>query len=184
MKVAPTNKIVQQGSWLIGACGIDRVSDIVQYAVKYPIVPKTLNLNSYDELMKFMISKVIPSIRDVLQVEKSLWDEHGVAEVPDDSSFILVTHGRSFEVSETLGVTLNREYAAVGSGTEFAYGYLAQAWKDLDWVNKHDKHAVAAVQSAIKHDLYCANPIMAYKSYSNGEVAQFRKGVGQGVVSK
>lgn len=184
MKHSPTNKIVQQGTWLIGACGIDRVCDVVQFAVKYPVVPKTLDIDNYNEMMRFMVTKVVPVIRDALQSEKSLWDEHGVAEIPDDSYFTLVTHGKSFTISESLGVSVNREYAAIGSGTEMATGYLAYAWKDKEWVGNHDKHAIAAVESAIKHDLYCAGPVMAFRSFPDGSVEQYRKGLGEGVVAR
>jgi len=183
-KASNTNKIVQQGSWLIGAAGLDRVCDVVQYQVRYPQFPKNLDLDNYDELMKFMVSKVVPVIRESLQVEKSLWDDHGVAEIPDESYFMLVTHGRSFTISESFGVSVNRDYTSIGSGSNLALGYLAAAWKDPNWNKKHDLHAVTSVESAIKHDSYCSAPIMAYKSFEDGEVKMYRKGLGVGVMDK
>ncbi len=62
IKATPTNKIVQQGTWLIGAAGADRVCDVVQFGIKYPVVPKTVNLDDYNEAMKFMVTKVVPVI--------------------------------------------------------------------------------------------------------------------------
>jgi 20S proteasome alpha/beta subunit len=184
IKATPTNKIVQQGTWLIGAAGADRVCDVVQFGIKYPIVPKTVNLDDYNEAMKFMVTKVVPLIRDAMSDEQSLKTENGVAGIPDDSYFTLVTHGKSFTISETLGVSVNRDYSVIGSGTELAMGYLAHGWKDPEWVKKHDQHAAWAVEAAIKHDTYCGAPVMAYKSFPSGEVKMYRKGVGTGTVEK
>ena len=171
--LSPMRKIIRQGDWLIAAAGADRVCDVLQYIVKYPVVPPKLKTEKDDYVWYQWIAKrVIPVIRKGLQEELSLDTEHGVAELPD-SEFLLVTHGRAFSISSTLGISACAPYAAIGSGGSLALGSLATAFHNTDnWEQDHIYHIHQALETAIRHDSFSHPPIYGYVSKTNGVIRE------------
>jgi hypothetical protein len=170
----PMRKIVRQGDWLIAAAGADRVCDVLQFVTKYPVVPPKLK-NEKDETLwyQWIAKRVIPIIRKALQDELTLDTEHGVAELPD-SEFLLITHGKCFSISATLGISSCKPYWAIGSGGGLALGSLSTAFHTSDdWKTNHDIHLFNAVETAVRHDSFSHPPIYGYVSKANGKIQEW-----------
>lgn len=170
----PMRKIVRQGDWLIAAAGADRVCDVLQYIVKYPVVPPKLKNEKDDYLWYQWIAKrVIPIIRKATTDELTLETEHGVAELPD-SEFLLVTHGRAFSIGATLGISSCSPYWAIGSGGSLALGSLSTAFHTSDtWELNHATYLYKALETAIRHDSFSHPPIYGYISKANGKILEW-----------
>lgn len=170
----PMNKIVRQGEWLIAAAGADRTCDVLQYITKYPVVPPNLKKNKDEQdWYKWLVKRVIPIIRKSAQDELSLDTKDGVAELPD-SELMLVTHGRAFSISATLGISRVEPYWAIGSGGSLALGSLATNYMNSkDWKTKHDTYLLQALQVAVKHDSFSHKPIYGFISYPNGRITSW-----------
>lgn len=166
------NKIVRQNEWLIAAAGADRSCDVLQYATKYPPVPAILKQETDDiQWYKWMTKRVIPAIKKATQNEASLEIKDGVAEIPD-SELILVTHGRAFGISATLGISKLEPYWAIGSGGSIALGALAAYTNYDDWKETHSYYCYKAVQAATKHDSFSHKPIKGYISTRTGKIKE------------
>lgn len=161
------NKIVKQGTWLIGVCGEDRICDVIQYAAKFPKVPDALLNKKTDEWYPWIVTRVIPQIQKAVEenLHKSYHNSIG------DSEAIIVTHGHSFLVGETLGITKAEPYWSVGSGSSLAMGALAKSQYEPDWKDNHGKYAKESIEIAQIHDPYTRGKITGYKSFSTGRIA-------------
>lgn len=166
----PMNKIVRQGDWLIASAGADRVCDVVQYLTKYPVIPPALKKQSdIQEWYRFIAKRVIPVIRKTAQEELSLDVKDGVAELPD-AELMLVTHGRAFSISATLGISKVEPYWAIGSGGTLALGSLATTHTQYDFETKLEQYTYKALTVAIKHDSFSHPPIYGYVSHKSGKI--------------
>lgn len=161
-------KIVRQGTWLIAACGEDRICDVVQYVVKYPPVPKYLLKRPADQWYSWVVSQVIPKISAAIEKTMPKAYKNSIG----DSQLIIVTHGRAFLIGETLGVTRADPYWSVGSGSHLALGSLTNASKTTTWSTKHLTHAIAAVKTAQRHDPYTRGKITGYISQPDGNIEE------------
>jgi ATP-dependent protease HslVU (ClpYQ) peptidase subunit len=171
---APMNKIVRQGDWLIAAAGSDRVCDVLQYVIKYPAIPPTLKKKE-DEMnwFEYIAKRIIPLIRKVAQEQLTLDVKDGVAELPD-SELILVTHGKAFSISNTLGVSRCSPYWAIGSGGTLALGSLATAFrKNKNWESQHANYLYEAIETAITHDSFSHPPIYGWVSQTSGTIKRW-----------
>ena len=170
----PMNKIIRQGDWLIAAAGADRVCDVMQYVIKYPTVPPTLKKKT-DEASwyEYIAKRIIPLIRKVAQDELTLDTKDGVAELPD-SEIILMTHGRAFGISASLGISRLSPYWAIGSGGSIALGALSTIYdNEPDWETRHEDYCHAAIRAAIKHDSFSHAPTTGYRSLPSGRITQW-----------
>jgi ATP-dependent protease HslVU (ClpYQ) peptidase subunit len=170
----PMNKIIRQGEWLIAAAGSDRVCDTLQYIVKYPAIPPQLKKKE-DEMSwyQWIAKRVIPLIRKIAQEQLTLDVKDGVAELPD-SELLLVTHGKAFSISNTLGISRCTPYWAIGSGGSLALGSLATAHrKQKDWDTNHPTYLYEAIETAITHDSFSHPPIYGWVSQTNGTIKQW-----------
>lgn len=170
----PMNKIIRQGEWLIAAAGADRVCDVLQYIIKYPAIPPQLKKKE-DEMSwyQWIAKRVIPLIRKITQEQLTLDVKDGVAELPD-SELLLVTHGKAFGISNTLGISRCTPYWAIGSGGSLALGSLATAHrKQKDWDTNHPIYLYEAIETAITHDSFSHPPIYGWVSQTNGTIKQW-----------
>ena len=169
----PMKKIIRQGEWLIAASGADRVCDVLQFIVKYPAIPPTVKKKDDDlDWYQWIAKRIIPMIRKAAQDELTLDTKDGVAELPD-SELILVTHGRAFSISNTLGISNASPYWAIGSGGSLALGALSVLYNTTTWNLNHATHCHKAIQTAIKHDSFSHPPIYGYISNKNGNIKQW-----------
>lgn len=162
-------KVVKQGTWLIGVCGDDRVCDVVQYATKFPKVPENLVGRPIEEWYPWIVTKVITEIQNAIQehLHKDNWNL-------GESSVLLVTHGHSFLVSETLGVVKAEPYWAIGSGSQLAMGVLSQKRTESNWRSAHGSYAKQAVEVAEIHDPFTRGKVSGYKSYPSGKITEIK----------
>lgn len=169
----PMNKIVRQGDWLIAAAGADRVCDVVQYITKYPVIPPTLKKQeNIQEWYRFLAKRVIPIIRKSAQEELSLDVKDGVAELPE-AELMLVTHGRAFSISGTLGISKVEPYWAIGSGGTLALGSLATTQNNKDFHNRLEHYTQLAINIAIKHDSFSHPPVYGFVSHKTGKIIKW-----------
>lgn len=170
----PMNKIIRQGEWLIAAAGSDRVCDVLQYIIKYPAIPPQLKKkHDYISWYQWIAKRIIPLIRKTAQEQLTLDVKDGVAELPD-SELLLVTHGRAFSISNTLGISSCTPYWAIGSGGSLALGSLATAFrKSKDWQTNHPRYLYDAVETATIHDSFSHPPIYGWISLPNGTIKQW-----------
>jgi len=152
------SKIVQQNSWLIGVAGNARVCDQLQYLIEYPKPPEELVKRDQQDWFGWMVTKVIPLIDDTIK------------DTEMDAELLLVTHGKSFLVSENFSVLSARPYWAIGTGAELALGALAESQYNPDWHKNHDLSATRAVSVASMHDPNTRGTLDRYSSYSDGLV--------------
>lgn len=160
-------KVVQQGTWLIGVCGEDRVCDVLQYTVTYPKVPQILFGKPIEKWYPWVVKQVVPKIASAVDhgLHKSYRGTLG------DSEVLLVTHGHTFLIGETLGVSKGEPYWAVGSGSHLAMGAMSTAYKsNPDWNSQHSEFAYDAIKTAQIHDPYTRGKITGYKSLPSGQV--------------
>jgi ATP-dependent protease HslVU (ClpYQ) peptidase subunit len=151
-------KIVQQDTWLIGVAGNARVCDQLQYLIEYPKPPAELLKRDQQDWFGWMVTKVVPLIADV------------VKDTEMDAECLLVTHGKSFLVSENFSVLSARPYWAIGSGAELALGVLAHSQYNPDWYKNHDLSARHALQVASMHDPNTRGSIDVWNSHHTGKV--------------
>lgn len=160
------NKIVQQGTWLIAVCGEDRICDVVQYAARFPKVPENLIKKSTDEWYPWIVTKVIPQIQKAVEenLHKSYHNSIG------ESEALIVSHGKSFLIGESLGITKAEPYWGVGSGASLAMGALAKSQYEPDWGKNHQEYARQSIEIAQIHDPYTRGKITGYKSLPSGRI--------------
>lgn len=166
-------KIVRQNEWLIGAAGADRTCDVLQYLTKYPPIPETIKLKNEQGWYEWIAKRIIPIIRKSAQAELSLEIKDGVAEIPE-SELILVTHGKAFGISASLGISRLNPYWAVGSGGSVALGALATYNQQADWSTRHSDYCMKAVQTATQHDSFSHPPVYGYASYPSGKIKELK----------
>jgi ATP-dependent protease HslVU (ClpYQ) peptidase subunit len=159
------NKIVRQMTWVIGVSGEDRICDVIQYAVKWPKVPDLLVNKDYSHWLSWMVQKVIPIIQQT--IESSISKSSSTLE---NSEAILVTHGKSFLIGETLGLTQTGSYWAIGSGQKVAIGALAANQYTTSWDKNLENNGRDAISVAQQFDPYTRGNITGYRSLVNGHV--------------
>ena len=131
-----TPKIVEVGKYLIGISGDTRPGDILAYNWKPP-------LYCGENPVQFMGKKVIPSISKAFND-----NNYDYNKVDKDGGFdyILAFNGNIFRVACDLSFFQadNGAYG-IGSGGQFALGYLTSIIKpgmELDYVKRHARKAV------------------------------------------
>ena len=73
-----------------------------------------------------------------------------------DSVFIVANDSGIFRIAADMDVTRFEQYAAIGSGSEYALGALRVLYDDLD---DPEVIAIRAVEVGIACDIYCDGPI-------------------------
>lgn len=147
-------KIVQQKTWLIAVAGDARACDVLQYAIKYPTPPKSLT-----DWNRWMVTKVVPLI------------DGGIGNAKDeDWEAILVTHGQSFLITNSLGVLTASPYWSIGSGSKLALGVLADSQYSDNWLKNQDIVARHALSVASMHDPFTRGTFDVFVSHHTGRV--------------
>ena len=170
LKHPDMNKIVRQGTWLIGVCGDNRICDLLQYQVSYPKPPVSLIKKPVDEWYKWVVKTVVPKIIDAVDhnLHKSYRGTIG------DSEALIITHGRAFYIDEGLGIGKAEPYWAVGSGSHLALGSLATQSENTEW-EEHYTYARQAIEMAQVYDPYTRGNISGYISHRSGKIEEYIK---------
>jgi len=125
-------KITPVKDFLIAGAGLAFVCDVVQQKW-IPPSPTITEKKTPENLYKFMINKVMPSLRKTLidsGYERTPYEHrHGEA----DFTLLLAVDGRIFEIDDDYGVTKTEDgFYAIGSGGSFALGalYAGANWEE------------------------------------------------------
>jgi 20S proteasome alpha/beta subunit len=153
-------KIVQHKTWLIAVAGDTRACDDIQYRVNYPNPPVQVRDKHINDWYKWVVVNVVPLI------------SAAITNKDDDLDAILVTHGRSFTITSTLGVISAMPYWAIGSGAELALGVLADQQYNPDWHKNHDLIARQAIAAASMHDPFTRGTVDLWYSNHTGVIYQ------------
>ena len=114
-------KYAERGAFIIAGSGEVLPCDIVQNMWTPPRLLATDKANIY----KFMITKVVPSIREVLTKNGYNFDEQHDKKEGERFHFLIACNGELFDVDQELSVTRDqRGYYAIGSGGAYALGAL------------------------------------------------------------
>ena len=131
-----TPKIVEAGKFLIGISGDTRPGDILSYNWKPP-------LYKAEDPVQFMGKKVIPSIINAFN--DNTYDYNKV-DKEGGFDYLIAFNGNIFRIACDLSFfASNRDVYAIGSGGQFALGYLYSIWKpdmELEYATKHARKAV------------------------------------------
>lgn len=113
-------KIVERGPYIIAGSGEVAASDIIQH-IWTPPTPKG---NDWNDLYHFVISTVVPSMKQCFKDNEYKWNE--VSEDDDTRfSFLLAVGGTVFEISDDFSVGMDSTgYYGIGSGSDYAVGAL------------------------------------------------------------
>ena len=112
-------KIVERNKYLIGIAG--RV--IALQAIQNNWNPPALNATYKDSLYKFVITKIVPSLKMFIEDAKIFTDKE--KEVGELFSVLIAIKGELFEIDEDYSVSRREDGVyAIGSGSEYALGAL------------------------------------------------------------
>ena len=164
-------KVVKNGDWIIAGAGWSRPSDVVQYVMKWPTIPKQIVSQGQQSMTVWIIKNVIPKISATLEKNKSIDLDKGTAAI-SDAEFILATYGQLFVLDAGFGVTPVKDFFVAGSGGKIALGAIS-VQKELNpkgWEKEHAQFNKEAIATAIKYDLYSSGVIRGYMSQTTGEI--------------
>ncbi len=112
-------KISERGAFLIAGAGDAQPCDALQHTW----TPPRVTVKDKEDLFKFMVAKVVPSMRECIRAS-------GYDPDKDDKEagfdFIIAVGGELFEVDTQFSVTKSKDNIyGVGSGSPFAMGAIA-----------------------------------------------------------
>ena len=160
--ILATPKIIENNNILIAGCGMGRGSNILQFGWEAPQPP------AYEDLDHFISRTFIPLMRDeFINAGFDMKDDGAAAE--NGSAFLVSVRGVIYPIFSDYGWDRDtRGVYCMGSGGDVALGAL----EALDIKNaKTPKQAEVivrkAIAAAIKHNIYCAAPIITEMQVSN-----------------
>jgi hypothetical protein len=142
-------KISRNKDFLIAGSGLAFVCDVVQQAW----VPPSPSVVDKKNLYKFMVTKVMPSLRKFLH--ESGYERTPADQRSDDAdfNFLVAVNGEIFEIDDDYGVLKSQDgFYAVGSGAPFALGAL---YAGADWEQ--------SLQIACKLSVYSEPPFIYFE---------------------
>lgn len=146
-------KFAERGAFIIAGSGEVLPCDIVQNQWTPPRLLAADKANIY----KFMITKVMPSIREVLTKNGYNFDEQQDKKEGERFHFLIACNGELFDVDQELSVTRDsRGYYAIGSGGDYALGALMMGASPLN-----------ALEIAANISVYTAAPFYEVIQYKN-----------------
>jgi len=163
-------KVISSGSWVISGSGWNRPGDILQFLMKWPQVPSKAT-QDIDLLQEWIVKNLVPKIANVFTVHKAIDYDKGT-QLINEAEFLIATHGKVFLLDEGFGITPITEFYVSGSGGKIALGAIAalKSASPKKWDKEHHLMSKAAVEAAVKFDLYSSGKIRGYKSYPSGKV--------------
>lgn len=151
-------KITRKNGYIIAGSGDATPCDVLQH-VWIPPIP---NAKDKKDIYHFMITKVVPSMREVL-------DQNDYKPDPSDKdsgfSMLVALEGQIFDISDDFSVVLRDDgIYGVGNGSKYAVGAL---------------YAGATVQRALeiaaKNDIYTSGPFQIVKQTKRASSAKTTK---------
>jgi ATP-dependent protease HslVU (ClpYQ) peptidase subunit len=114
-------KLAERGQFLIGGSGEVLPCDIIQHNWE----PPTPTSKDRKDLYHFMVSKVVPSLRQCLTENGYNFDESHDKKDGERFHLLIAINGTIFDIDQELSITMNADRIyAVGSGGDIALGAL------------------------------------------------------------
>lgn len=108
-----TKKIFKKNNMLIGFCGSFRAPQIIEYSSSFP----KQKPNQSD--MEYLVNHVVTSIKEEFKSKS-----YAVA-ADEDFGLLVALNGNLYEIESNMQVIAHeKHYASIGSGFEYATGYL------------------------------------------------------------
>lgn len=149
-------KYAERGSFIIAGSGEVLPCDIIQNMWTPPRLLAADKANIY----KFMITKVVPSMREILSKNGYNFDEEHDKKEGERFHFLIACNGELFDVDQELSVTRDaRGYYAIGSGGDYALGAMFAGARPLE-----------ALRIAAEVSVYTAEPFYEVEQYKNQEI--------------
>lgn len=140
-------KISERGVFLVAGAGETQPCDIAQHIWNPPKPSKA----DYKDLYHFMISKVMPSLRQCLSENGFNFDEDKPAGNEPRFNFLIAVGGEIFDIDPECSVSKNESGVyAIGSGGPYALGALEVG-----------ADAYQAMEAAAKLTAYTAPPYIS-----------------------
>jgi len=139
-------KVVERGQYIIAGAGESAACDIIHHIWKPP-TPITADKA---DLYHFVISRVVPSMKDCFKHNEYKWDEK-----TDETkfSFLIAIGGEIFDISSDFAVCIDSDgIYGIGSGSSLAIGAL-----------KAGASIKRALEIAADKDPYTAPPFLYYE---------------------
>ena len=142
------NKLVEKDETIIGICGYLRFADIIRS--QFTVPPKPEGKSDPD----FLSTEFANSLRTCLENIKMVEMVDGMSRIPD-SAMIIIYKNNIYSMGSDYSVICHGDFAAEGSGTDYALGSLhATAGLSLAPV----KRVTMALDAACKFNAWCAPP--------------------------
>jgi ATP-dependent protease HslVU (ClpYQ) peptidase subunit len=139
-------KIVERGPYLIAGSGLSAPCDIIQHIWK----PPTPIQADRSDMYHFVISRVIPSMKDCFKYNEYKWDE---SNEETKFNFLLAIGGEVYDIGDDFAVCIDAGgIYGIGSGASFAVGAL-----------KAGATIEKALEIAAEIDPYTASPFHYYE---------------------
>lgn len=146
------SKAVERGSYLIAASGSGAACDAAMYSWEPPLPPAGVDAAA---MYQFMITDVVPSIREALEGIGYMMDE----EEKHTLELLIAVQGELFQVaSDGTVMRHHRGTYGIGSGSGYAIGALAAGASPS-----------LAIQIAADNDTYTAEPFFHWKQAKPGQ---------------
>ena len=146
-------KYAERGAFLIAGSGEVLPCDIIQNMW----TPPRLLASDKENIYKFMITKVMPSMREVLTKNGYNFEEAHDKKEGERFHFLIACNGELFDIDQDLSVTRDaRGYYAIGSGGSYALGALHMGASPLN-----------ALEVAANISAFTAPPFYQVEQYKN-----------------
>lgn len=149
-----TPKIIDKGKYLLGITGDSRPGDILTYNWTPPAYNKSLTP------VQHMGKKVIPSIIDAFNTNGYSWNSN-TDDKDSGFDYLLSFDANLFHVACDLSFLQSKgNYYGIGSGGQFAMGYLWNKWKGTNISRKKAlEYSDLAIRCAESFDINTGLPI-------------------------
>lgn len=144
-------KINRRGAFLIAGAGEVAACDVAQHIWDPPVPTEKDKRDVYH----FMITKVIPSLRDCLKANGWNFDKEEEGATTSRFQFLMAVNGELFDIGDDLSVMRDADgFYGVGSGADIALGALhagADAEEAVEIACKISAYSSLPLQKEIQH---------------------------------
>lgn len=151
-------KPTKENDVIIGVCGYLRDANILSCVEEYLDELAKLK-NEID--FKYIVTKLVPKLFSILRDNKRIVEKKEQLTIME-SQILFIYKDKIFDISPDGCVIEIEDYCAIGSGTDFAIGYLNNnEEKDIK------QKIIKAIQSSCLTDLYVNYPIVVMNTKDN-----------------
>ena len=149
-------KITKNNGWLVAGSGDSQPCDILQHI----FIPPVPNAKEREDLYKFMITKFVPAMKEVL--EENNWKEDPTDKENSGFNMLFAYNGEVFDIGNDFSVLLNSDgIYGVGSGSPFAIGALYAG-----------ANVEKALEIAASNDIYTSGPFQIVRQQKTNKIVK------------